>query len=108
MPSVEYVTPTTTEANGFTLYIGCMPLGSTPIMGLDYCDAAHEYMRDQNGGTHYALVEYGKGKAMLQIALADLIKVNELKGDVVLMRSEIEELCAPVFRNLAQKVVVAL
>ena len=97
------------EEEGFTLYIGCMPIGCEYQAGIDWANAANQLVAEENNGQHYSLIEYGRGKAMLQHALARVLDSNDaLTGDVVLMNSDIERDCAIVFRSRAAKIVVGV
>jgi hypothetical protein len=98
-----------TDEEGFTLYIGCMPIGCEYTAGIDYAHAANELVGQENNVPHYGAIEYGRGKAMLQHALARVLDSNDpLTGDVVLMSSDIERDVQTVFRSRAAKIVVGV
>lgn len=97
------------ESEGFTLYINCRPVNGEVTSAFDYCEAAHTLLKEEQSILHYGLIEYGKGKPALQIALSKVLQNNDpLSGDVILLDTEIEKDCLPVFKALASKVVVGL
>jgi hypothetical protein len=97
---------------GFTLYVGCAPIGSHVTNALEYVNAAHDQLRAARGVTHYREMEYGKGPSELCAALEALLALcegtpNAPAGDVVLGGAQIEEDTASVWFSKAAKIVRA-
>jgi hypothetical protein len=97
---------------GFTLYVGCAPIGCNVTNALDYVNAAHDQLRQARGITHYREVEFGRGPGELCAALEVLLALcegteNAPSGDVVLGGAQIEEDTASVWFSKAAKVVRA-
>lgn len=101
------------ETNGgFTLYVGCAPIGCNVTNALDYVNAAHDQLRAARGVTHYREMEFGKGPGELCAVLEALLALcegtaNAPAGDVVLGGAQIEEDTASVWFSKAAKVVRA-
>ena len=97
------------DEDGFTLYLGCIPLGCEYTAAIDYADAANELVGSENNVPHYGAIEYGRGPALLQHALVRVLDSNEpLTGDVVLMNTPIERDVQNVFRSRAAKIIMAV
>lgn len=97
------------EQDGFTLYIGCLPIGCEYVSAIDYADAANELVSGENNVPTYGAIEYGRGPALLQHALARVLDSNDpITGDVVLMGTPIERDVQNVFRSRAAKIVMAV
>ncbi len=101
------------ETNGgFTLYVGCAPIGCNVTNTLEYVNAAHDQLKEAHGVTHYREMEFGKGPGMLCATLEVLLALcegttNAPAGDVVLGGAQIEEDTASVWFSKAAKVVRA-
>jgi hypothetical protein len=98
--------------DGFTLYVGCAPIGCNVTNTLEYVNAAHDQLKEAHGVTHYREMEFGKGPGMLCAALEVLLALCEgtssaPSGDVVLGGAQIEEDTASVWFSKATKVVRA-
>lgn len=98
--------------DGFTLYIGCAPVGAKVTNALIYVNAAHDEVRKTYGVAHHREMEYGKGPGELCKALEALFALcegteNMPSGDVFLGNTQIEEDTAPVWISKAAKVVRA-
>jgi hypothetical protein len=97
---------------GFTLYVGCAPIGCNVTNALEYVNAAHDQLRQARGVTHYRELEFGRGPGELCAALEALLALcegteNAPSGDVVLGGAQIEEDTASVWFSKAAKVVRA-
>lgn len=100
------------EPPGFTLYVGCAPIGTEVTSALEYVNAAHEYLKENYREqvpviTHYREIVFGKGPAELCKALEFILASVEATGDVVLGTTQIEEDTASVWLSKASKVVRA-
>jgi len=98
--------------DGFTLYIGCAPVGSKVTNALIYVNAAHDAVKKTHGVAHHRELEYGKGPGELCKALEALLVLcegteNVPSGDVFLGNTQVEEDTAPVWISKAAKVVRA-
>jgi hypothetical protein len=98
--------------DGFTLYVGCAPIGCNVTNTLEYVNAAHDQLKEAHGVTHYREMEFGKGPGLLCVALEMLLAncegtMNAPVGDVVLGGAQIEEDTASVWFSKAAKVVRA-
>lgn len=99
--------------DGFTLYVGCTPIGCEVTSALDYVNAAHDLLKESGVGiSHYRQMEFGKGPAALCATLENLLALcdtegNAPSGDVVLGSTQIEEDTASVWFTKASKVVRA-
>lgn len=107
-----YATPETPMMPGFTLYVGCAPIGCQVTNALEYVNAAHDQLREATGVTHYREMEFGKGPGELCKVLEVLLALCESTesaptGDVVLGSTQIEEDTAAVWFSKAAKVVRA-
>jgi hypothetical protein len=97
---------------GFTLYVGCAPIGCQVTNALEYVNAAHDQLREATGATHYRELEFGKGPGELCKVLEVLLALcegtdNAPHGDVVLGSTQIEEDTASVWFSKAIKIVRA-
>ncbi len=100
------------EKNGFTLYVGCAPIGCQVTNALEYVTAAHERFQAASGISHYREIDFGKGPGELCKSLELLLAECEVadaapSGDVVLGSTQIEEDTAAVWFARAAKVVRA-
>jgi len=113
VPLGDAVTELDQHTNGgFTLYVGCAPIGCNVTSALEYVNAAHDQLRQARGVTHYREMEFGKGPGELCATLEMLLGLcegteNAPSGDVVLGGAQIEEDTASVWFSKAAKVVRA-
>lgn len=97
---------------GFTLYVGCAPIGCTVTNALEYVDAAHNELKTTYGVSHYREMEYGKGPGELCKVLEDALTLCEANGigptgDVVYGNTQIEQDVSSVWFSRAAKIVRA-
>jgi hypothetical protein len=97
---------------GFTLYIGCAPVGGKVTNALIYVNAAHDAVRKTRGVAHHRDMEFGKGPGELCKELESLLELcegteNVPSGDVFLGNTQVEEDTSSVWISRAAKIVRA-
>jgi hypothetical protein len=106
--AIPATAPEAAPAVGFTLYVGCAPIGSEVVNALEYADVAHEELKRVHGVGHYREMEYGKGPGEICKALQHVFTTYGAPGgDVVLGDTHIEQDTSAVWFSLAAKVVRA-
>lgn len=97
---------------GFTLYIGCAPVGGKVTNALIYVNAAHDAVKKARGVAHHRDMEFGKGPGELCKELESLLELcegteNVPSGDVFLGNTQVEEDTSSVWISRAAKIVRA-
>jgi hypothetical protein len=113
-PRYVAIDPRTMEPTllGFTLYIGCAPVGGKVTNALIYVNAAHDAVRKTRGVAHHRDMEFGKGPGELCKELESLLELcegteNVPSGDVFLGNTQVEEDTSSVWISRAAKIVRA-
>lgn len=103
--------PSVSAEKGFTLMIDCLPLstGRRVLHARQVSQEAIDYVQKQTGTLDYRLVDYGKGPALLTVALSELLRKRPVEAGAIVVASKTQDrdLLEALIRA-ASEVVVAV
>jgi hypothetical protein len=96
--------------SGFTLMIDCLPLSTSRkvLHARSVAREAIEYVQQQTGTIDYRLVDYGKGPALLTVALVELLRKRPVEAGAIVVASKAQDKdLLEAFTRAASEIVVA-